>query len=425
MSSIEPPVLFPDPQISGESSVARALAALNAKAVGRLRFPDSLEHEFWEIHHAAQQPRVRFALCLAFCTVLGFAALDHLLLGQPWRLPEDLSRFGVQLPVVLLAIWAASARTYRKLYVPGVRILAPVFALAAVVTASYSTGNGEFTLVSSRLVLATFFFYFMLGLSFGAALRTSIVVPIAYAVAAGVAGLPVPVAIYNLFILLCANLFAGAGSYALERANRQAFLEHKLLAEVASHDGLTGLLNRSAFESRVRTIWSQSVRDGSSVTVLMLDIDHFKAFNDRYGHQAGDDCLRRVAAAVRGTARRPLDVVARYGGEELIAVLPGSDRAHGTQLASELVAAVSALGIAHAGSATRPHVTISVGVVTVEVKREPSHESAIRLADRALYAAKEQGRDRAVALDRNLQVIDGSSDGAGDSAVIAALERTG
>ncbi len=222
--------------------------------------------------------------------------------------------------------------------------------------------------------------------------------------------MPLEIAIYNLFVLFCANLFAGAGSHALERATRLGFLERRLLAEVASHDGLTGLLNRAAFDGHAGRDLGPAASDlRSRFTVLMLDIDHFKSFNDRYGHQAGDQALRDVAAAVSRTARRPLDLVARYGGEELIAILPGADRRHAEAVARALVEAVSGLDIPHTGSAAMGRVTVSVGVAAVDASREASHEAAIRLADRALYLAKDQGRDRCVVLDRSLQVHDFAS----------------
>ena len=134
-------------------------------------------------------------------------------------------------------------------------------------------------------------------------------------------------ATYSLFVLFSANLIGGAGCYALEYANRVAFLERRRLAEVAMHDGLTGLLNRAALEDQAKNLWQHAQVARLPVSVLLIDIDHFKAYNDRYGHQAGDRCLKEVATAISSAARRrPLDVVARYGGEEIIAILVGGDR---------------------------------------------------------------------------------------------------
>jgi diguanylate cyclase (GGDEF)-like protein len=142
-------------------------------------------------------------------------------------------------------------------------------------------------------------------------------------------------------------------------------------------------------------LWRHAGRDRLPVSVVLIDIDHFKAYNDHYGHQAGDRCLREVAAAVKVAAhRRPLDLVARYGGEEIIAVLFGGDRAHAESVAVGIREGVAELRIEHPASPTRPYVTVSVGVATLEPGGEYSHDLAVQLADRALYAAKAGGRDR-------------------------------
>jgi diguanylate cyclase (GGDEF)-like protein len=219
--------------------------------------------------------------------------------------------------------------------------------------------------------------------------------------------MPTATATYLMFTLFCANIIGFAGSYALEHANRTAFLEHRQLTQVATHDGLTALLNRAAFEDQIRRVWQQAQRDRQTVAVIMIDIDNFKAYNDCYGHVAGDDCLRRVSAALRDAARRrPLDFVARYGGEELVAVLYGADKAYGESISRSLLAAVRELRIPHAGSQVQPHVTVSVGVVAVDAYRVATHDAAVGLADEALYAAKNQGRDRYVVLDPSAPRVD-------------------
>jgi len=126
--------------------------------------------------------------------------------------------------------------------------------------------------------------------------------------------------------------------------------------------------------------------------VLMIDVDHFKVYNDRHGHMAGDNALRGVSKILQH-GRRANDVVARYGGEELIAILVDSRRDDAAAVADSMRRAVAELGIAHAASITRPYVTVSIGVTTIEPGGDYSHERAVRLADLALYATKAQGRD--------------------------------
>ncbi|HEX7417543.1 MAG TPA: diguanylate cyclase [Steroidobacteraceae bacterium] len=386
-----------------ETSIARHGDSLIARTIKRgfpfLRFEKELEREFQDSQHEMMRRRVRVSLVLALTTVMGFAVMDHWLVLDDGLRGADVVRFGLQLPIVIACLFATSARYYRRWFVPGIQIAAPVFGIGSVLLAMAASGV-HLSLISSRLVLVAFFFYFMAGMSFYAALRTNLIVFVGYAVGAIVTGAAPELAIYHLYILLCANLFAGAGSYALEHANRLAFLERRLLTEVALHDGLTGLLNRAAFEDQIRRVWDQAVRDKVQLSVIMIDIDHFKAYNDRYGHQAGDHCLRHVSQAVRRAAlRRPLDFVARYGGEEIVAVLYGADLAFTEITARAILDQVTELAIPHAGSATKPWVTVSVGGASLEPSLILSHDAVIHLADRALYAAKDLGRSRCVVLN--------------------------
>ena len=364
-----------------------------------LRFPEPLESEFRAEHRARLRLWNRLAIIVSACTVTGFAILDHFVLSPEHSRVANMVRFGMHVPAVLFMLVCTSKRFYDRWYDLGISIVAPVFGIGTVIMAA-SSPAGEVPLIGGRLLLATFFFYYMVGLRLREALRANLIVFGALGVAGLLGTMPSDTATYLMFTLFCANIIGGAGSYALEHANRTAFLEHRQLTDVATHDGLTRLLNRAAFEDQVRRVWQQAQRDRQTLSVVMIDLDDFKAYNDRYGHLAGDDCLRRVCAALRDVARRrPLDFVARYGGEELIAVLYGADRGYAENIARNLLTAVRELRIPHDASQTQPYVTISVGVVAVDAYRIASHDTAVGLADQALYEAKNQGRDRYVALD--------------------------
>ena len=177
-----------------------------------------------------------------------------------------------------------------------------MFGIGTVIMAAFSPRGTRCRWSAGALLLASFFFYFMIGLRLREAMRANLIVFGALVVAFAVGTMPTATATYLMFTLFCANIIGFAGSYALEHANRTAFLEHRQLTEVATHDGLTTLLNRAAFEDQIRRVWQQAQRDRQTVAVIMIDIDYFKAYNDRYGHVAGDDCLRRVCerAARRG-----------------------------------------------------------------------------------------------------------------------------
>ena len=360
----------------------------------RLRFADpELERQFLLSYRAAVRPWIRMSLIVALSTVLGFAIIDHWLLVGPRLARADLWRFGLQLPLVLIMMVFTAPRLYARAYQPAMQVAAPLFGVGAVLMAVEAT-PAQVPLVAARLLLVAFYYYFMIGLGFNAALRSNLLLIGVYVAAAVLGGISGTVATYSLFVLLCANLIGGAGCYALEHANRVAFLERRRLAEVAMHDGLTGLLNRAALEDQARSLWEHARRAGEPVSVMLIDIDHFKAYNDRYGHQAGDSCLREVAVTIRTVVRRrPLDLVARYGGEEIIAILVGGDRAEATAAAQSVLQSIANLRVAHDASPTRPHLTVSIGLSSVERGGEYSHERAVRLADIALYASKGRGRD--------------------------------
>jgi diguanylate cyclase (GGDEF)-like protein/PAS domain S-box-containing protein len=179
--------------------------------------------------------------------------------------------------------------------------------------------------------------------------------------------------------------------------SERKLLEEKLLA-LSMTDGLTGLANRRAFDEALEKEWKRTLREGSQVSLLMLDLDHFKEFNDRYGHQFGDDCLRAVASTARAVACRATDTVARYGGEEIAVILPCSDAAGAGLLAETLRLAIAALRIPHAGNPEGGGVvTASIGVATALARyggtmRMP--ESILLASDNALYQAKREGRNR-------------------------------
>lgn len=364
-----------------------------------LRFPEPLESEFRREHRARLRSWCRVSIIFAACTVAGYAILDFFVLTTQHARVVNVVRFGMQVPAVILMLVFTSKRFYSRWYDLGCSIIPPVFGIGTVIMAAASPPEAV-PLMGGRLLLAAFFFYFMLGLRFREALRANAIVFGALVGAFALGIISDKSAPYLIFTLFCANIFGCAGSYALEHANRTAFLEHRQLTEAATHCGLTKLLNRSAFEEQVRRVWQQAQRDRQTVAVIMIDLDYFKAFNDRYGHIAGDDCLRRVSSALLDAARRrPLDFVARYGGEELVAVLYGADRGYGENIARNLLAAVRELRIPHDSSLTQPYVTVSIGVVAIDAYRVASHDAAVALADQALYEAKHQGRDRFVSVD--------------------------
>jgi len=171
------------------------------------------------------------------------------------------------------------------------------------------------------------------------------------------------------------------------------------LAEQATTDELTRLPNRRRFDETLPREWRRASRVGDPLSLLLIDVDHFKAFNDRYGHQGGDECLRFIADTIAAVIRRPHDLVARYGGEEFVAVLPATTLEGAVQIAESLRSIVAAMAVPHAGSQNGT-ITVSVGVASAVPTSEGQPAALIAAADGALYAAKRNGRNRVAVADR-------------------------
>ena len=168
-----------------------------------------------------------------------------------------------------------------------------------------------------------------------------------------------------------------------------------LLRQMVFIDGLTGVANRRCFDERLGTEWLRAARSALPLALLMLDVDHFKRFNDRYGHLAGDECLRRVALAIKDGLLRPGDLVARYGGEEFACILPGTDFEGALAVGAAIEQRVRGLQIEHADSDVSNVVTISIGVSMSLPERDGDPTRLLALADTQLYRAKHSGRGRA------------------------------
>lgn len=178
-----------------------------------------------------------------------------------------------------------------------------------------------------------------------------------------------------------------------------------LLRDLSQLDGLTGIANRRAFDCRMLQEWHRAQRNGTSLGLIMIDIDHFKAFNDNYGHMAGDDCLKNVSQALLGMVSRPADMFARYGGEEFVCILPDTDAKGVSQVGENMREAVETLGIAHEYSTAKDVVTISLGGLCWSPapgdqpgdqpgkQSGDQYEDLIIAADAKLYEAKRLGRN--------------------------------
>jgi diguanylate cyclase (GGDEF)-like protein len=175
-------------------------------------------------------------------------------------------------------------------------------------------------------------------------------------------------------------------------------VSNQQLAELSQTDGLTGLANRRHFDRRLQEEWQRSARHGTPLALLMIDVDHFKRYNDHHGHLSGDDCLRAVAQALLGCARRSSDLVARYGGEEFAVLMPHATVEEAQAQAQRCIDTIAFAALTHGDSPLAPVVTLSIGVARIE----PGFDATIspmrllQQADLALYRAKHAGRSCSV-----------------------------
>ncbi|MCC4264232.1 diguanylate cyclase [Oceanimonas baumannii] len=172
-------------------------------------------------------------------------------------------------------------------------------------------------------------------------------------------------------------------------------LQSDALRAIAMVDGLTGVGNRRRFDEQFLIAWRRCMRNGQPLSLMLIDLDHFKQYNDLYGHPAGDDCLRQVARMLNQSVRRPDDLLARYGGEEFVCLLPDTPHAGAMGRAQVMLDAIDTLNITHTASSVANHVTVSIGVATVTPHIETEPAALLSLTDERLYAAKNQGRHQA------------------------------
>lgn len=358
----------------------------------RLRFERALEKQYRLYQRQESHTLRRIALAIGVVLWMAFAVLDQVLVSGPdrWWL------LGLRV-VVLLALLANLWMLLRR---PDSSWLGPCSLLcitligvgAAAVVGIAHRSNPDFPY--EGLLLVCMAAYFLVGLRLGEALFSSALMVLAYLVFDAWAGTEPALLVNNLVFLLFGNLMGAVGCYLLEYRSREHFLIGNLLQVLAEQDSLTSLANRRSFDRQLERLWRQAQRDEVQVALVLGDVDHFKAYNDRYGHQAGDDVLRQIGQVFRQAARRPLDIAVRMGGEEFALLLYDIDAAQISQHAEGLRQAVEDLGIEHAGSDTAAVVTLSLGMACLAPQAGDKPERLYQQADRWLYEAKAYGRNR-------------------------------
>lgn len=377
-----------------------AYARQLAQGFRRLRFEPALEAEYQQDVGASLQARVRWAALLALAVWLGFSLFDL------WRIaPDALTpaqrgtlellravRIGVG-TVAVCALLAALASPLTAVLRTALASLGTAMAFGA----AYSVYAYKLLGIpdeSSVLVLMMLALFLPLGWN----LATQLLIALLYL--GCVVGLaltaPLPAVAEAMLrvgaVLTLSLVVLSFGAYWREYLRREQFLYRKDAQWLALRDGLTGLYNRRMFTHHLEQALRQAQREARPLALMLLDVDHFKLYNDSHGHPAGDEVLRRLAAVLERCAGRPLDVAARLGGEEFALLLYDCAPGHARIAAQQLVDAVRGLGLAHRSSPVAPVVTVSAGAAMLEPGDQPA--MLYSRADGLLYEAKHRGRDR-------------------------------
>jgi diguanylate cyclase (GGDEF)-like protein len=366
----------------------------------KLRFGPELEAQYQQQHLRRMRLRVRlwFTSLATVATIFALAALLSLTFHfENLHIPGVTDWFHITsdftcIPILLWLVWN---RRYEQLYMMVAPILVPIYVGTAAIVITQVILAGERQAVA-WLALFVMAIYFFSGLLFRVAVFSNVVAGVTFAIVSFAEHANFLLTLRALLVLATTSGICAIVCRDTERTSRRSFLETALLAEYGARDGLTGLLNRRAFDEHLLRVWQQALRSGQSLALLMIDIDHFKSYNDTYGHQAGDRAIRNVARILRGFARRPLDLAARYGGEEFSLVLFDSSRRDVEEIAERARVEVASLGGLSEDGTPQAPITISVGVALVTPMIDRTPQGAIQLADEALYEAKAAGRDRFV-----------------------------
>ncbi|UFQ96179.1 sensor domain-containing diguanylate cyclase [Pseudomonas wenzhouensis] len=358
----------------------------------RLRFSQALEREYRASILEESFELKRIALSVAALIWLALTVFDMAVV------PASHVSWVIAIRVLALAVLLVCAffivqRRYRHLWLPLSMTCILVLGVgAAMIVGVAHRADPDYPY--EGLMLVSMAAYFLVGLRLSEAVVCSLVVLLAYVLAELAAGLPVPKLLNNVLLLTFGNLIGGVGCYLLEHKSREYFLVSRLMRLLAYHDSLTGLHNRRSFNRQFERLWRQAQRESKSLALLLCDIDHFKAYNDSYGHQAGDVALQHVGALIQQAARRPLDMGVRLGGEEFALLLFDIAADEAVRRAEALRQALEQAGISHRESASGKVLTMSVGVAWLSPDSQPQLSQLYEQADRALYQAKASGRNQ-------------------------------
>lgn len=399
-----------------QADEAREIDRLLEKGFRGLKFPGALEVRYAN-DHAAQRLKILVSSGMLVTLLFNWFLLsDNLMVPDVFELSLKLRLF-IFTPVTILGIYILTklpSAQLREWLVISTGLIASALNLFICLSSkdpfagSYLVSMVPIIMFSNSVAQMRFFPALVMD--------SAILLMFGYGAWALVTDHNLPILLSAGFTLTSASVFTLYGCYTLERDERQNWLLHlreKVLLQelkranlhldtVSRSDLLTEVANRRHFDEHMQLVWERARVDGSEISLMMIDVDHFKSYNDRYGHPEGDECLKEVAATLKRRLRRPGDLIARFGGEEFIAVLAGTPLTTAASAAERVRKGVESLNRLHAGSPTHAVVTVSIGVACLRPNApHASPAQLIAAADEALYQAKSRGRNRVFAFGTN------------------------
>jgi diguanylate cyclase (GGDEF)-like protein len=381
-----------------------------------LSFRPPLEREFMDEYARRSLGPVRFAVIVAALFYSGFMILDAAVAAEAVK-TLWIIRFAIFLPASALLLLLTYLPLFPRIWQGALSLWSLLGGLGIVAMIAAVRGEAQNSYYAG-LIMVFIVLYTWARVRFIWATLTGWLIVAAYEVLVfGVLSVPYQVKLTHNFFFIGSNLLGMFACYAIERYARTEFVMTRLLRKeretvqrvnqelnekneelrgLAEVDDLTKIPNRRMFDQELKRGWRRMLRTSRPLSVLLCDVDSFKAFNDAYGHQAGNECLAKIARAVADAARRPGDYAARYGGEEFAVILQDTGIEGAQHVAERICLAVRNLAIPHIGATAAKHVTISVGAASIQPTHEREPAVLVRKADECLYQAKGEGRNRAV-----------------------------
>ncbi len=378
-----------------------AIDSATERDVERLRFAPETEAEFQTYFIQRSLPRARWATAIYLTLVAVVTAINMrgamTPIAETILEPVYLLRLGVACPALVLILAATVIPELHRFYQWIAAIAVIVTGTSVMIMSGLAAAAGQ-PVFQMGDVLVVVYATLFLGLLFRPMMVAAIALMASFVIIGWYLGVPRESLIFASSVVFATTLMSVLSAVRMERLLRANFIENRMLNDIAERDGLTGLYNRRMFDSLTNRLWLQAKRNRESLQIILVDIDHFKAFNDLYGHQAGDACIRRVANIIARAAKRPFDFCARYGGEEFALVLYAPSGEDPTALPEQIRRDTMAMGVPHVHADIKV-LTVSIGSATAEPDSKRSLAGLIQSADEALYRAKQLGRNRVLHVD--------------------------